>query len=122
MEDSVEAGAAIDDHSASGSRFAGTGRGRRRQQNIEQALFGVQLRFVGDVFQFFFAHIVDGDLDQIAHHRLDIAADVADLGKLRSLHFQERRVGQLGQTARDFGFADAGGADHDDVLRDDLFG
>ena len=47
--------------------------------------------------------------------------DVADFGELRSLHLQEGRVGKLGQAAGDFGFADAGGADHDDVLGDDFF-
>ena len=29
------------------------------------------------------AHHVDAELDEVAHHRLDVAADVADLGELR---------------------------------------
>ena len=95
---------------------------RRRQQNIQQSLFGIQLGFVGNVFELFFAHHLDGDLHQVANHRFDIASDVADFGELRRFHFEERRVGELGQPSRDFGFADAGGADHDDVLGDDFFG
>ena len=102
-------------------RSLGWARTGRRQQNIQQALFGVELGLVGDFFELFFAHHVDGDLHQVANHGLDIAADVADFGELRSFHFQERRVGELGQAAGDFGFADAGGADHDDVLGNDFF-
>jgi len=48
--------------------------------------------------------------------------DVADFRELGSFDLQERRVGQLGEAARDLGFADAGGADHNYVLGDDLFG
>ena len=48
--------------------------------------------------------------------------DVADFGELRRFHLQERRVGELGQAAGDLGLADAGGADHDDVLGHDFFG
>ena len=59
--------------------------------------------------------------DQVADHRLHVAADVADFGELRGLDLEEGRVGQLGQAARDLGLAHARGADHDDVLRHDLF-
>ena len=114
---------AIDDDAACGGRTAvGTRRRRGRQQNVEQALFGIQLGLVGDVFELLFAHHVDGDFDQVADHGFHVAAHVADLGKLRGFDFQERRVGQLGQAARDLGFAHAGGPDHDDVLGNDFFG
>ena len=96
-------------------------RRHRGQQQVEQALFGVQLGLVGDVFQLLFAHHVDGDLDQVADHRLDVAAHVADLGELRGLDLHEGRVGELRQAAGDLGLADAGGPHHDDVLGDDLF-
>ena len=92
------------------------------QKNIQQALFGVQFGFVGDVFELLFAHHFDGDLNQIADHGFDVAAHVADFGELRSFHLQEGRIGQLGQAAGDFGFAHAGGADHDDVFGNDFFG
>jgi hypothetical protein len=55
-------------------------------------------------------------LDQIAHDLLDIAADIADLGELGRLDLDEGRVGQLRQAAADLGLADAGRADHQDVL------
>ena len=94
----------------------------RRHQQIEQALFGILFGAIGHLFEALFAHHVDGDIHQIANHRFDIAAHVADFGELARFHFQERRIGKFGQAARDFGFADAGGPDHEDVLRHDLFG
>ena len=96
-------------------------RRHRRQQQVEQPLFGVQLGLVGDVFQLFLAHHVDGDLDQVADHGLHVAAHVADLGELRGLDLHEWRVGQLRQAAGDLGLAHAGGAHHDDVLGNDFF-
>ena len=63
---------------------------------------------------------LDGELDRSRIDRLDVAADVADLGELRRLDLEERRAGEPGQPPRDLGLADAGRADHDDVLRRDL--
>ena len=60
-------------------------------------------------------------LDQIADDAVDVAADVADLGELRRLDLDERRARELGQAARDLRLADAGRADHQDVLRQHLF-
>ena len=68
------------------------------------------------------AHHVDGELDEIAHHRLDVAADVADLGELRRLDLDERRLREPRQPPRDLGLADAGRPDHQDVLGRDLLG
>jgi len=65
---------------------------------------------------------VDAELDEIANHRLDVAPHVADLGELRGFHFQERRLREARETARDLGLADAGRPDHQDVLRRNLFG
>ena len=62
----------------------------------------------------------DRQLGQVADDRLDVAADVADLGELRRLHLDERRLRQLGEAARDLGLPDAGRPDHDDVLGRDL--
>ena len=61
-----------------------------------------------------------GHVDEVAHDRVDVAADVADLGELRRLDLDERRVRELREPARDLGLADAGRADHQDVLRRDL--
>ena len=58
----------------------------------------------------------DGDLDEIADDLLDVAADIADLGELGRLDLEERRLGQPREAARDLGLADAGRADHQDVL------
>ena len=38
---------------------------------------------------------VDRALDEVAHHRLDVAPDVADLGELRRLDLDERRAREL---------------------------
>ena len=65
-------------------------------------------------------HQLDGDLGQIADDRLDVAADVADLGELRRFDLQERRARQPRQAPRDLRLSDAGRPDHDDVLRRDL--
>ena len=54
--------------------------------------------------------------DQVADHALDVAAVVADLGVLGRLDLDERGAGELGQPAGDLGLADAGRADHEDVL------
>jgi hypothetical protein len=66
------------------------------------------------------SRVLDGDLDEVADDGVDVAADVADLGELGRLDLDEGRVGQPRQAARDLGLADAGGADHQDVLRRDL--
>src|SRR3546814_4140601 len=54
--------------------------------------------------------------DQIANNLLHVTADIADFSELGRLHLYERRVGQLGQAARNFGLAAARGAYHQDVL------
>ena len=41
---------------------------------------------------------------------------------LRGFDLEEGRVGELGEAAGDLGFADAGGADHDDVFGHDVVG
>ena len=104
-------------------RSASAGRlwplGPRRHQQVEQALFRVQLGLVGDFFQLLFAHHVDRDIHQVADHRFHIAPHIADFGELAGFDFQERRIRELRQAARNLGFAHAGGPDHDDVLRHD---
>ena len=48
------------------------------------------------------------------------AIDVADFGELGRFDLDEGRIGQPRQTAGDFGLADAGRADHQDVLGRDF--
>src|SRR3546814_16391148 len=62
----------------------------------------------------------DGDFRQVTDDLLDVAADVADFGELRRLDLDEGRLCQLGEAAGDLGLADAGRADHQDVLRQHL--
>ncbi len=70
---------------------------------------------------FFFLHHVNGQVRQIADDRFDVATDIADFGKFGGFDFDERRLGELGEPPRDFGLADPGGTDHDDILRRDFF-
>ena len=63
----------------------------------------------------------DAGFHQIAHDALHIAADIADFGEFGGFHLQERCLRQFGEPAGDFGFAAAGGADHQDVLGNNLF-
>ena len=88
-----------------------------RQQEIEQPFFRRVPRLVLDLLGPLGANHVDGELDQVADHRLHVAADVADFGELRGLDLDERRLRQLGETAGDLGLADSGRPDHQDVLR-----
>ena len=94
----------------------------RGHEQVEQALLGIAFGTLADFVETLLAQHVDGDLDQIANHGFDVAADVADFGELAGLDLQERRVGQLGEAAGELGFADAGGADHEDVLGHHLIG
>src|SRR6185437_16220959 len=93
---------------------------RRRQQQIQQPLVDPLVRQVLDLGFALAPHHVDRALDQIAHHRLDVAADVTDLGELGRFDLYEWRAGELGETPRDLGLADAGRPDEDDVVGRDL--
>ena len=93
-------------------RFAGV----VADQRVEQPLH----RGFGCGFAHFFAPAIlfqpHGVFHQVAGDLIDIAADIADLGELGRFDLDERRIGQLGQTARNLGLAAARGADHQDVL------
>jgi hypothetical protein len=94
------------------------GRGRRRrQEQVEQALLCVVLRLVLHLLRLLLAHHVDRDLDEVAHHRLDVPADVAHFGELRRLDLEERRLREAGQAPGDLRLADARRTNHEDVLR-----
>ena len=63
------------------------------------------------------ADLGETDLDKIAHDLLDVAPDIADLGEFGCFNLEKGRLGESGETARDFRLADAGGPDHQDILR-----
>ena len=86
------------------------------QQGVEDAVFGALLGLGVHALLGLFAEHLHRHVGQVADDLLDVLADVADLGEARGLDLHERRVGQRRQAAGDFGLADAGGADHQDVL------
>ena len=79
-----------------------------------------ELRLGLDFLALRVAHEADADLEQVADDLIDVAADIADLGELGGLDLDEGRIGELGEAAGDLGLADAGRADHQDVLGQDL--
>ena len=87
---------------------------------VEEPFLGVPLRLLDVLGHALRLDQVDGDAHQVADDRFHVAADVADLGELGGLDLEEGRPGELGQAAGDLGLADAGGADHQDVLGHDL--
>src|SRR5262249_35132688 len=99
---------------------AGVGGGVLADEGVEHALLGQDFGLGLDLPSELLARHVEGYLDEIAHDLLDVAADIADLGELRRLDLDERRLRQLGEPAGDLGLADAGRADHQDVLRQHL--
>ena len=65
---------------------------RRRQQQIEQPLFGQILRFFRDRrFLLFFDH-AHAQFHQVADHGFDIAPHVADFGKFGRFDFEKWRL------------------------------
>ena len=100
--------------------FLGGGAGIGTHQRLQHALLGLQCALARTSLRLLFARQRDGDFDEVAHDLLDVAADIADLGEFRRLHLEERRAGELGQPARNLRLADAGRADHQDILRQHL--
>src|SRR5262249_19604229 len=94
----------------------GLRRGPLADQRIEHALLGGELGLGRHALAQALAGHAEGDLHEIAHNLLDIAADIADLGELGRLDLQERRLGEAREAPRDLGLADPRRADHQDVL------
>ena len=93
---------------------------RRRQERVEHTVFGGILGAVAVFAHGLFAQILQGDFHQIAHNAVDVTPHIAHFGELGGLDFDKRRIGQPRQTAGNFGFAHAGGADHQDIFRHDF--
>ena len=96
--------------------FARRGRGVLAHQGVQHALLGVGAGLFAHLLAQPFARQGDAGLHEIADDLLHVAAHIAHFGEAGGLDLQERRAGQGGQTAGDLGLADAGGADHEDVL------
>ena len=67
-----------------------------------------------------FAHQSDRFLDQVADDRIDIAADIPDLGEFGGFDLEEWRTGEFRQTPRNLGLAAARRPDHQDILGADF--
>ena len=91
-----------------------------RQQRVEDALLGRVGGARAHFRHLLLARLLHRDVHQLLDDRVHLAADVADLGELGGLDLDEGRARELREAARDLGLADAGRADHEDVLRRDL--
>ena len=103
-----------------GGLFGKTCLARRRQEGIENAVFGGILGAVAVFADGLLADVFECHFHQIAHNAVDIAADIAHFGEFSGFDFDKRRIGQPCQAAGNFGFAHAGGADHKDVFGHDF--
>ena len=65
----------------------------RRQQQIEEPLVHALVRELFDLRLALASHHVDRALDEIAHHRLDVATNVSDLRELGGFDLDEWRAG-----------------------------
>ena len=100
---------------------SGRGRGGGGHERVQHALLGGVPGAGCNILAPTLAHETDGDLHQIPHDLLHVTPNIADFGELGRFDLDERRPRKAGQTAGDLGFANTRGADHQDVLRADLF-
>ncbi len=89
-------------------------------QGVDDPFFGHDFSLCQDVLAVLFADHVDGGLDEIADDLFHVAADVADLGKFCRLDLDERRLIEFREPAGNLCLADAGRADHQNILRQDF--
>ena len=106
---SAETGSSVPSPTASRMRA----RGRRSSRSRSSAAWAGPL---GDALRHLALDHVDGELGQVADHRLHVPADVAHLGVLGGLDLDERGLGEPGEPPGDLRLPDAGRPDHDDVL------
>ena len=77
-------------------------------------------RLDGDFLHLFVFDEAERALHEIAHHALDVLADIPDLGVFGGFHLDEGRAHELCEPTRNFRLADARRPLHDDVLGRDL--
>src|SRR6516165_4134856 len=90
-------------------------------QSVKHAIFSGLLRARVHILAFLFTRQGDSHFDQVAYDLFDVAADITHLGEFGRFNFQERRAGKFREASRNFGLADAGWADHQNVLRQHFF-
>src|SRR5271155_172052 len=101
---------------------SGVGRhGRRRKEQIEQAVFGGLFGALGDFIQFFLAHHINRGFHEVADHGFHVAADVADFGVLGGFHFYEGAAGQARKASSNFRLAHTGRTDHQNIFGQNIF-
>ena len=93
---------------------------RKSGKKLDQTVVDSLVNLVLDFLRFFRLDQANRTVGEIAHHALDIAADIADLGVFGRLDFYERRLRERGKPSGDFRLADTGRADHEDIFRHDL--
>ncbi len=93
---------------------------RHGHQDVEDSFLGGCPCPVLNFLELLSLHHPDCRFHQIPDDRLHISAYIAYLGKLGGLHFDERSVGQFGQTSCYLCFADAGRTDHQNIFRHDF--
>ena len=98
----------------------GSGGRRVRKQEVEEPLLHLPLGLALHLLLARRADHGDRGVDQIADHRLDIPAHIADLGELGRLDLDEGRSPEAGQATRDLGLPYPRRPNQDQVVRENL--
>ena len=102
-------------------RLFGGRAGGRPDQGGEHAFLRRQFGLGRDLLAAAVTDQADADLQEIADDRFHVAPDIAHFGELGRLDLHERGAGEPGQAARYLRLADTGGANHENVLGQNLF-
>jgi hypothetical protein len=102
-----------------GSSSGAVGRGGNHKSSSRSSVVSSAFAFTSSMRSS--RNHVHGELDKVAHHRLDVAADLADLGELRRFDLDEGRMCRLARRRAISVLPHAGRPDHQDVLRRNIF-
>ncbi|CRF61191.1 Uncharacterised protein [Salmonella enterica subsp. enterica serovar Typhi] len=86
-------------------------------QYVENTLFRQLFRTIAVFLDSLYANHFHSGIGQIADDRVHFFPDIAHFGEFGGFDFNERRVGEFCQTTGDFGFTDAGRANHQNIFR-----
>ena len=101
-------------------RSAGSGRRKRRKQEIEHAFFRGLFSAVRHFIQLFLANHVNRGFHKVAHHGLHIAAYITDFRVFRGFHLDKRASRKSRQAAGNLGFPHACRSYHQNIFRQDV--